>query len=89
MRDVLIQGAISGLILYAIGNWYYKIQQKSTKKKITKKISSGDFSKEDILAMINYHTNTDDEKIEGPRYISIAEKKFPKDKEINEGIFSY
>jgi tetratricopeptide (TPR) repeat protein len=89
MRDVIIQGALSGLVFFAIGSWYYKAQQKSLKKKITKKISSGDFSKEDILAMINYHTNTDDEKIEGLRYISIAEKKFPKDKEIDEGIFSY
>jgi hypothetical protein len=89
MRDVIIQGALSGLVFFAIGSWYYKAQQKSLKKKITKKISSGDFSKEDILAMINYHTNTDDEKIEGLRYISIAEKKFSKDKEIDEGIFSY
>jgi Flp pilus assembly protein TadD len=89
MRDILIQGAISGLILYVIGSWYNKMQQKSVRKKIEKKISSDNFSKEDILAMINYHSNIEEEKSKGLKYITIAEELFPKDEEIDEAIFSY
>lgn len=89
MVGTIIGGLFAGLIFYFIGTSINKAKHKSLKNRIAKKMESGTVEKDDLIGMLNYHTNVKKAQGEGLKYIDLAEEKFGDDRKVNEAIFTY
>ena len=89
MIEVLITGAVGGLLFYFIGSGFNKMQGNIQKNRIEKRLSSGTIERMDLVLALNYYSNSEKIIKEGEKYVILAEQHFPNDREVNEVIFNY
>ena len=89
MTGIVIIGLLSGILLYIIGRAIKKSLTKKLVPKLIAKINDGIVEKRDIALVINHFANEDTNKEEGERYVKIAEEQFPKERTINQEIFTF
>lgn len=89
MVGVIIGGLLAGLLFYFMSTLVNNMKHKSFKNRIIRNIENGSVEKNDLIAMMNYHTNIKKAQEEGMQYIALSEERFPNDREVNLVISDY